>query len=129
MTGAVTAAVTAAITASTKMTTTTMTTTMTTLTTTATATATATTMTTTATATAMVAAAADGRADGVVWGRRQAAKAAEMGINRKWEQCGYNSQHFIGKLLRELQYSSIGHPPHSSASPVELRLRVGPHAL
>ena len=24
---------------------------------------------------------------------------------------------------------SIGHPPHSSASPVELRLRVGPHAL
>jgi hypothetical protein len=25
--------------------------------------------------------------------------------------------------------SSIGHPPHSSASPVELRLRVGPHAL
>ena len=25
--------------------------------------------------------------------------------------------------------SSIGHPPHSSASPVKLRLRVGPHAL
>jgi len=25
--------------------------------------------------------------------------------------------------------SSIGHPPHSSASPVELRLQVGPHAL
>ena len=25
--------------------------------------------------------------------------------------------------------SSIGHPPHSSASPVELRLRVGPRAL
>jgi hypothetical protein len=24
---------------------------------------------------------------------------------------------------------SIGHPPHSSASPVELRLWVGPHAL
>ena len=24
---------------------------------------------------------------------------------------------------------SIGHPPHSSASPVELRLRVGPRAL
>ena len=32
---------------------------------------------------------------GVVWGRRQAAKAAEMGINRKWEQCGYNSQNFF----------------------------------
>jgi hypothetical protein len=25
--------------------------------------------------------------------------------------------------------SSIGHPPHSSASPVKLRLRVGPRAL
>ena len=25
--------------------------------------------------------------------------------------------------------SSIGHPPHSLASPVELRLRVGPRAL
>jgi len=25
--------------------------------------------------------------------------------------------------------SSIGHPPHSSASPVELRLRVGPRTL
>ncbi len=24
---------------------------------------------------------------------------------------------------------SIGHPPHSSASPVELRLQVGPRAL
>ena len=24
---------------------------------------------------------------------------------------------------------SIGHPPHSPASPVELRLRVGPRAL
>jgi hypothetical protein len=30
-----------------------------------------------------------------VWGRRQADKAVEMGINRKWEQCGYNSQIFI----------------------------------
>ena len=39
---------------------------------------------------AAAAAAAGGRADGVVWGRHQAAKAAEMGINRKWEQCGYN---------------------------------------
>ncbi len=27
------------------------------------------------------------------------------------------------------QTCSIGHPPHSSASPVELRLRVGPRAL
>jgi hypothetical protein len=45
----------------------------------------ATTMTTMATA----AAAAGGQADGMVWGRRQAAKVAEMGINRKWEQCGY----------------------------------------
>jgi hypothetical protein len=27
------------------------------------------------------------------------------------------------------QTCSIGHPPHSLASPVELRLRVGPHAL
>jgi hypothetical protein len=25
--------------------------------------------------------------------------------------------------------SSIGHPPHSSASPVELRMRLGPRAL
>jgi hypothetical protein len=25
--------------------------------------------------------------------------------------------------------SSIGHPPHNSASPIELRLRVGPRAL
>jgi hypothetical protein len=34
-------------------------------------------------------------------------------------------------LLREkdIDTSSIGHPPHSSASPVELRLRVGPRAL
>jgi hypothetical protein len=28
----------------------------------------------------------------VVWGRRQVAKAAELGIHRKWEQCGYDSQ-------------------------------------
>ncbi len=28
-----------------------------------------------------------------------------------------------------VETSSIGHPPHSSASPVELRLRVGPRAL
>jgi len=28
-----------------------------------------------------------------------------------------------------LRSCSIGHPPHSSASPIELRLRVGPHAL
>jgi len=34
-------------------------------------------------------------ADGVVWGRRQAAKAAEMGINRKCEQCGYDGQIFL----------------------------------
>ena len=54
-----------------------------------------TTMTTKTTATAAAAAAAGRRADGVVWGRRQAAKAAEMGINRKWEQCGYNSQIFF----------------------------------
>jgi hypothetical protein len=53
-------------------------------------TATATTMMKTATAVA-----AGGRANGVVWGRRQAAKAAEMGINRKWEQCGYNSRKFL----------------------------------
>jgi hypothetical protein len=31
---------------------------------------------------------------------------------------------FLGGLT-----GSIGHPPHSSASPVELRLRVGPRAL
>jgi hypothetical protein len=48
-------------------------------------------MTTTATA----AAAAGGQADGVVWGRHQAAKAAKMGINWNWEQCGYNSQKFF----------------------------------
>jgi hypothetical protein len=34
-------------------------------------------------------------ADGVVWGRRQAAKAAEMGIKRKWEECGYDRQNFL----------------------------------
>jgi hypothetical protein len=28
-----------------------------------------------------------------------------------------------------LLVQSAGHPPHSSASPVELRLRVGPRAL
>jgi len=38
---------------------------------------------TTMTTTAAAAAATGERADGVVWGRRQAAKAAEMGINRK----------------------------------------------
>jgi len=32
-------------------------------------------------------------------------------------------------LWRDMCTSSIGHPPHSSASPVELRLRVGPRAL
>ena len=46
-----------------------------------------------------MAAAAGGRADGVVWGRRQAAKAAEMGINQKWEQCGYNSQKFLYRKI------------------------------
>ena len=44
---------------------------------------------------ATAAAAAGGQTNGVVWGRRQAAKAAEMGINRKWEQCGYNSNNFF----------------------------------
>jgi hypothetical protein len=32
-------------------------------------------------------------------------------------------------IQRKSVTSSIGHPPHSSASPVELRLRVGPYAL
>ena len=32
-------------------------------------------------------------------------------------------------LNRKLNPSSIGHPPHSLASLVELRLRVGPRAL
>jgi hypothetical protein len=40
-------------------------------------------------------AAAGEQADGVVWGRRQVVNAAEMGINWKWEQCGYNSQNFF----------------------------------
>jgi len=31
--------------------------------------------------------------------------------------------------LFQLISRSIGHPPHSLASPVELRLRVGPRAL
>ena len=39
----------------------------------------------------------------------------------------------IGKVSSRVEIrflsSSIGHPPHSSASPVELRLRVGPRAL
>jgi len=30
------------------------------------------------------------------------------------------------EVLESLYAGSIGHPPHSSASPVELRLRVGP---
>jgi hypothetical protein len=60
------------------------------------ATVTAIMMTTTA---AAAAAAAGRRAGGVVWGRRQAAKAAEMGINRKWEQCGYNSQNFLHRII------------------------------
>ena len=47
------------------------------------------------------------------------------------------ASHFL-KLVRWQQVKlakahggtcSIGHPPHSSASPVELRLRVGPRAL
>jgi hypothetical protein len=54
-------------------------------------------MTTTTTATA--AAAAGGPADGMLWGRRQAAKSAEMGINRKWEQCGYNIQNFLYRKI------------------------------
>ena len=38
-------------------------------------------------------------ADGVVWGRRQAAEAVEMGINRKWEQCGYNSHKEVKAII------------------------------
>jgi hypothetical protein len=34
-----------------------------------------------------------------------------------------------GGLFMKVWPCSIGHPPHSSASPVELRLRVGPRAL
>ena len=33
-------------------------------------------------------------ANGVVWGRRQATEAAEMGIKWKWEECGYDRQNF-----------------------------------
>ena len=59
------------------------------------------------TAAAAAAAAAGGRvtsaAEGVVWGRRQAAEAAEMGINRKWDQWGMIDRNFyIEKLLRGL---------------------------
>ena len=35
----------------------------------------------------------------------------------------------ITKQTLSLTPCSIGHPPHSSASPVELRLRVGPQGL
>jgi len=37
----------------------------------------------------------------------------------------------VGKMVRRTDASprSIGHPPHSSASPVELFLRVGPRVL
>ncbi len=71
-------------------------------------------MTTTVTTTTMVTVAltmttavAGGRAtsaaDGVVWGRRQAAEVAEMGINRKWEQWVMIDRNFyIEKLLRGL---------------------------
>jgi len=38
-------------------------------------------------------------ADGMVWGRRLAAKAAEMEINWKWEQCGYDSQKFLNRKI------------------------------
>jgi hypothetical protein len=56
------------------------------------------------TITVMPTAAAGGRADGVVWGRRQAAKTVEMGINRKWEQCGYNSQKEVKAILHSGHY-------------------------
>ncbi len=38
---------------------------------------------------------------------------------------------FCGDAFRDVVNASrsIGHPPHSSASPVELHLRVGPRAL
>jgi hypothetical protein len=43
----------------------------------------------------------------------------------------YHPIHCVEILLRFVIWMtrSIGHPPHSSASPVELRLRVGPRAL
>ncbi len=33
--------------------------------------------------------------DSMVWGRHQAAETAEMGIKRKWEQCGYARLKFV----------------------------------
>ncbi len=57
-------------------------------------------------------------------GEEEAAVAAVGGAMRKQKWCVlcfYCT--FLGKA------SSIGHPPHSWASPVELRLWVGPRAL
>jgi len=44
---------------------------------------------------------------------------------------GSRSRHFAANPKKGVMIvsCSIGHPPHSSASPVELRLRVGPRAL
>jgi hypothetical protein len=52
------------------------------------------------------------------------------GICRTYVRYGtkmYGNRNYYRPPLDEA--SSIGHPPHSSASPVELRLRVGPRAL
>ena len=52
------------------------------------------------------------------------------GICRTYVRYGtkmYSNRNYYQPPLDEA--SSIGHPPHSSASPVELCLRVGPRAL
>ena len=36
---------------------------------------------------------------GMVWGRRQVAEAAEMGIKQKWEQCGYDRWKFLYRKI------------------------------
>jgi hypothetical protein len=38
-------------------------------------------------------------ADGMVWGRRQATEAAEMGIKQKWKQCGCDRRKFISNKI------------------------------
>jgi hypothetical protein len=51
---------------------------------------------------------------------------ASSPLERSRQTEGQNSSPPVPKVFF---HSSIGHPPHSLASPVELRLRVGPRAL
>jgi hypothetical protein len=60
---------------------------------------------------------------------RACARASEGSV--LWMEMGRCCYRPIQSMICRRMYlpSSIGHPPHSSASPVELRLRVGPRAL